>query len=131
MRAVLTPDDLKLADKEPIPPGWHPAEIIKYDEAVTKGTDEKPSDGSTNAIFFFKILEGPAKNRELRRYFNEKVLGFGKNLYAALGFPKNAAGAYDVSSELFRQTVGSKMMVYVMKDKKTGYDGIEDFKPML
>ncbi len=130
MRAALTPDDLKLAEREAIPPGWYPAEIVKYDEAVTKGTDEKPSDGSTNAIFFFKILDGPAKNRELRRYFNEKVLGFGKNLYRALGFPKNASGAYDVSSELFGQTVGHKLMIYIIKDKKTGYDSVEDFKAM-
>ncbi len=130
MRSVLTPEDLKLADKESIPPGWYPAEIIKYDEAVTKGTDDKPSDGSINSIFYFKILDGVAKNRELRRYFNEKVLGFGKHLYAALGFPKNAAGGYDVSTELFQQTVGHKAMIYIIKDKKTGYDSIEDFKPM-
>ena len=131
MRAALTPDDLKLADGfPPIPPGWYSAEIIKYDEAITKGTDDKPSDGSINSIFFFKILDGPAKNRELRRYFNEKVLGFGKSLYATLGFPKNVSGGYDVSSELFAQTVGHKMMVYIVRDKKTGYDAIEDFKPL-
>lgn len=131
MRAVLTPDDLKLADKEPIPPGWYPAEITKYEEVVTKGTDEKPSDGSVNSVFYFKILDGAAKNRELRRYFNEKVLGFGKNLYATLKFPKNSAGGYDVSTQLFEQTIGSKMMVYIIKDKKTGYDTIEDFKPIV
>lgn len=131
MRAVLTPDDLKLAEREPIKPGWYPAEIVKYDEVETKGTDEKPSDGSMNAVFYFKILDGEPKGRELRRYFNEKVLGFGKNLYATLGFPKNAGGAYDVSTELFRQTVGSQMMVYIIKDKKTGYDSIEDFKPLV
>lgn len=132
MRAILSPDDLKLADKEPIPPGWYPAEIVKYDEAITKDTDEKKSDGSTNAIFYFKLLEGPpqAKGRELRRYFNEKVLGFGKNLYATLGFPKNATGGYDVSTELFQKTVGSKMQVYIIRDKKTGFDSVEDFKPL-
>jgi len=133
MRAALTPDDLKIADPlPPIPPGWYPAEITKYDEAITKGTDEKPSDGSTNSIFFFTLLDGPekVKGRELRRYFNEKVLGFGKNLYATLGFPKNATGGYDVSTELFQKTVGFKMMVYILKDKKTSYDTIEDFRPM-
>lgn len=130
MRSVLTPEDLKLAERESIPPGWYPAEIIKYDEAITKGSEEKPSDGSTNAIFFFKILDGPAKGRELRRYFNEKVLGFGKSLYATLKFPKNSTGGYDVSTELFKQTEGSKLMIYVKKDQKTGYDSVEDFKPM-
>lgn len=131
MRAALTPDDLKMGDPLPaIPPGWYPAEIVKYDEAVTKGTDTKPSDGSMNSIFYFKLLDGPGKDRELRRYFNEKVLGFGKSLYATLGFPKNASGGYDVSSELFAKTVGSKMLVYVKLDPKTKYDSIEDFKPM-
>lgn len=130
MRSVLTPEDLKLAERESIPPGWYPAEIIKYDEAITKGSEKKPSDGSTNAIFFFKILDGPAKGRELCRYFNEKVLGFGKSLYATLKFPKNSTGGYDVSTELFKQTEGSKLMIYVKKDQKTGYDSVEDFKPM-
>lgn len=131
MRAILTPDDLKMGDpRQPIKPGWYPAEIVKYDEAVTKGSAEKPSDGSTNSIFYFKIVDGEYKGRELRRYFNEKVLGMGKSLYATLGFPKNAAQGYDVSTELFEKTVGYKMMIYVMLDKKTGYDSIEDYKPM-
>lgn len=126
MRQILTPDDLKM----PIKPGWHPAEIVKYEEAVTKGTSEKPSDGSINAIFLFRILDGEYKGRELRRYFNEKVLGMGKSLYATLGFPKNASGGYDISTELFEQTVGHKLMIYILLDKKTGYDVIEDYKPM-
>ena len=131
MRASLTPDDLKMGDPLPsVKPGWYPAEIVKYDEAVTKGTPEKPSDGSTNSIFFFKILDGEYKDREFRRYFNEKVLGFGKNLYATVGVPKNSSGGYEVSTEVFQKFVGCKMMVYIMRDKKTGYDGVEDFKPM-
>ena len=132
MRAALTPDDLKVADPlPPIAPGWYPAEIVKYDEAITKGSAEKPSDGSTNCIFFFKLLDGPGKDRELRRYINEKVLGFGKNLYAALGFPKNATGGYDVSTELFQQTVGHKLMVYIKRDGTSKYDSVEDYKPLV
>jgi hypothetical protein len=131
MRQIITPDDLKMGDPLPqIPPGWYPAEITKYDEAITKGSLEKPSDGSTNSIFFFTLLDGPGKGRELRRYYNEKVLGFGKSLYATLGFPRNASNGYDLSTELFEKTVGHKLMVYIIKDKKTGYDTVEDFKPM-
>lgn len=131
MRAVLTPEDLKGADPiPPITPGWYPAEIVKYDEATTKGSAEKPSDGSTNSIFFFKLLDGPGAGRELRRYINEKVLFFGKNLYGALKFPKNASGGYDVSTELFEQTVGHKLMVYVKRDKSSQYDSVEDYKPL-
>ena len=131
MRAILTPEDLKMGDpRNPIPPGWYPAEITKYNEVITKGTTEKPSDGSTNSVFHFTILDGPEKGRELRRYYNEKVLGFGKSLYATLGFPKNSVGGYDVYTELFQKTVGHKLMIYVMLDKKTGYDAVEDYKPM-
>lgn len=131
MRAILTPDDLKMGEpRVPIKPGWYPAEIVKYDEAIVKGTPEKPSDGSVNSVFYFKIIDGEYKDRELRRYFNEKVLGMGKSLYATLKFPKTANGGYEVSSELFNQTVGHKLMIYVMVDKKTGYDAVEDYKPM-
>lgn len=128
MRAVLTPEDLSRTDS--IPPGWYPAEITKYDEDVTKGSDQKPSDGSVNAIFFFTLLDGPAKGREIRRYLNEKALYFGKNLYSALKFPKNSAGGYDVSTELFRQTVGSRLEIYIKKNQNTGFDSVEDFRPM-
>jgi hypothetical protein len=131
MRAALTPDDLKMGDPlQPIPPGWYPLEIVKYEETITKGSPEKPSDGSTNCVFHFKILDGPAKDRVLRRFYNEKVLGFGKSLYATLGFPKNSNGGYDVSTELFERTVGFKLMGYIKMDAKTKYDSIEDFKPL-
>lgn len=135
MRAILTPEDLKSTERPPTPAGWYPSEIVKYEEAVTKGTDAKPSDGSINAIFYFKILDAPSgaehmKGRELRRYLNEKSLKWGKNMYAALNFPRNGQGGYEVSSELFKQTVGSKLMIYVKLDNKTGYDSIEDYKAM-
>jgi len=131
MRAILSPDDLKMGDpRVPIKPGWYPAEIVKYDEAEVKGTAEKPSDGSMNSVFYFRILDGEYKGRELRRYFNEKVLGMGKQLYATLKFPRHANGGYEVSTELFNKTVGAKLMIYILLDKKTGYDSIEDYKPM-
>jgi|SRR5579863_507118 len=128
MRVVLTPEDLK--DRPNFLPGWYPAEIVKYDEAVVKDRDDKPSDGSMNSIFFFKILDGVHKDREIRRYFNEKFMSAGKHLYAVLGFPKTKDGGYEVSSELFQQTVGHKLMIYIIKDKKTGYDSVEDYKPL-
>lgn len=130
MRAVLTPDDLKAARREPINPGWHPAEIENYDEVEVKDRDDRPSDGSMNAVFFFTILDGPGKDRKLRLYINEKHLAMGESFYAAMGFPKNSAGGYDVDSALFRQTVGHKVMIYVKRNQKSGYDQIEDFKPM-
>lgn len=129
MRAVLTPDDLKKG--EPAAPGWYPAEITNFEEAVTKGTADKPGDGSLNAIFVFKILDGDdsVKGREFKRYFNEKALGFGKNLWVVLfNFDKVKGG--ELTSEMFRSSVGAKLMVYVARDKKTGYDTIEDYRPL-
>ena len=56
MRAILTPDDLKKGDL--IEPGWHPAEIVDYDEK------EANTDGTTNCNFYFKIIDGPFKDLE-------------------------------------------------------------------
>ena len=131
MKAVLTPEDLKRGDL--VEPGWYEAIIAKYEEAVTKGTKEKPSDGSTNAIFTIKLDEGPNKGAEMKRYFNEKALAFGKNLYAALGFPKNALGGYDVDSELFKRTEGAKLQVYVKRgvnsDNGKEFNEVADYRP--
>lgn len=115
MKVILSPDDLKKGDL--IPPTWYPAEIVKYSEEVTKGSTQKPSDGSMNAIFFFKILDGPHKGIELKRYFNEKALGFGKNLWKALEFPFDKEKGYDIDSDLLNQTVGSKVKIYVARGK--------------
>lgn len=131
MRAVLSPEDLKRGDL--VEPGWYEAIISKYEEAVTKGTTARPSDGSTNAIFSIKLEEGPNKGAEMKRFFNEKALGFGKNLYAALGFPKNATGGYDLSTELFQQTVGAKLRVYIKRgvnaDNQKEFNEVADFQP--
>lgn len=128
INSILTPEDL--AKNDTTPPGWYPAEIVSYDEAVTKGSEEKPSDGSMNAIFTFKLLDGPTKGREFKRYFNEKVLGFGKALWPVIipGFDKKKGG--NLTSEAFRASVGKKVKVYVTKDKKSGYDTIEDYQPL-
>lgn len=109
MRQVLTPDDLKKGDL--IPPGWYPTEISDY--------DEKPADtdGSTNCFFYFKILDGPYKGVVVKRLFNEKALGFGKNLYAALKFPNDPIKGYDLSTDLFKQTIGHKVQIYVKRGK--------------
>lgn len=128
INSILTPEDI--ARGEATPPGWYPAEIISYEEAVVKGSDEKPSDGSMNAIFTIKLLDGPTKGKAFKRYFNEKSLEFGKNLWALIvpGFDKKKGG--NLSTEAFRASVGKKMKVYVTKDKKSGYDTIEDYSPL-
>jgi len=125
MRAFLTPDDLKRGDL--IPPGWYPAEIIDYVET------DAATDGSTNCTFFFKIIDGPAKGTTVKRLFNEKALGFGKNLWATLKFPFDAEKGYDLSTELFKQTMGQKLQIYNKRgtsNKGNEYNDISDFRPL-
>jgi hypothetical protein len=125
MRAVLTPDDLKKGDLAETT--WHPAEIVEYKE---KDAD---TDGSTNCLFTFKILDGPSKGVTATRLFNEKALGFGKNLWKTLNFPYDAVKGYELSTQLFEQTVGSKLMIYIKRGKSNKgneFNDVADFKPL-
>ena len=125
MRAILTPDDLKKGELAEI--GWHPADIIDYSEK------EAETDGSTNCIFHFKITDGPNKGFTANRLFNEKALGFGKTLWAALKFPKTAEGNYELTSELFKQTIGHKVKIYIKRGKSNKgneFNDVYDFLPL-
>lgn len=125
MRAILTPDDLKKGDL--VEPGWYPVEITKYEE---KDAD---TDKSTNCIFHFKILDGPSKGVTPRTQFNEKALGFGKNFYKALGFPFDPAKGYELSTELFRQTEGAKLQIYIKRGKSNkgnDFNEVADYRPL-
>lgn len=125
MRAILTPDDLKKGDL--VEPTWYPAEITDY--------EEKPADtdGSTNCIFTFKILDGPSKGVSPKRLFNEKALGFGKTLWKTLGFPYDPVKGYELTTELFRQTIGHKIQIYIKRGKSNRgneFNDVVDFRPM-
>lgn len=125
MRAILTPDELKRGDL--VETTWHPAEIVEYKEA------EAETDGSTNCKFFFKIIDGPGKGVVCQRLFNEKALGFGKSLWKTLAFPYDPVKGYELSTQLFEQTVGSKLMIYVKRGKSNKgneFNDVVDFKPM-
>jgi hypothetical protein len=106
---ILTPDDLKKGDL--IDPGWYPVEISSYEEK------EADTDKSTNCIFHFKILDGPNKGVSPQKLFNEKALGFGKEFWATLELPFDPVTGYKLSTELFRQTVNSKLDIYVKRGK--------------
>lgn len=130
MRVILTPDDLKKGDL--VEPGWYHCDISKYEEEVVKGSVQKPSDGSTNCKFSFKVFDGPKKGVEMTKFFNEKALGFGKGLWKALDFPFDPEKGYELSTELFQQTVGSKIDVYVKRgksDKGNDFNDPADFRP--
>lgn len=125
MRAFLTPDDLKKGDL--VNPGWYPVEIVEY--------EEKPAttDGSTNCFFHLKILDGPFKGVTVRKMFNEKALGFGKALWATLRFPFDPVQGYELTTELFKSTVGQKVQVYVKRgksDKGNEFNDATDFRPV-
>lgn len=125
MRQILTPDDLKKGDL--VEPGWHPMEITDYKE------EEADTDGSTNCIFLFKIIDGAGKGVSPRKLFNEKALGFGKSLWKALNFPYDPVKGYELSTELFRQTIGHKVQGYIKRGKSNRgneFNDIVDFRPM-
>lgn len=125
MKQFLTPDDLKRGDL--VNPGWYPTEIVDYDEK------DAGTDGSTNCFFHFKIIDGPFKGVVIRKLFNEKALGFGKNLWATLKFPFDPVKGYELSTELFRSTIGQKMQTYVKRgesNKGNAYNDATDWRPL-
>jgi Protein of unknown function (DUF669) len=125
MRHILTPDDLRRGDLAE--PGWHPMEVIDYNDK------EAETDGSNNSIFQFKIIDGPNKGVIAQKLFNEKALGFGKALWTTFNFPKDANGNMELSSELFKKTIGFKLMGYIKRGKSNKgneFNDIVDFRPM-
>lgn len=138
MRVILTPDDLKAGELAVV--GWHPIEVIDYDEK--EASEEAKNPGSTNCIWTFKILDGESKGIILTKLINEspKSLGYNKSLWQTFGFPaiKHPDGSigYDLSSDLFKKTLGFKLMGYIKRGKSSPayggkeFNSLEDFKPM-
>ena len=128
MRAILTPDDLKKGDL--VEPGWYPLEIVDYEEK------EAETDGSTNCIFKFKIIDGPYKGVGPTRLFNEKALGFGKSLWGVLfGKPDPTVGytGEQLSTESFSRQVGKKLKIYIKRGKSNKgneFNDVVDFMPL-
>ena len=129
MRAIITPDDLKRGDLATV--GWHPVEIIKYEEG--EASDEAKNPGSANFIFYFRIIDGPSKGIEAKKLFNETAWGFAKNFLSTMEFPKDEKGNYQVSTELFEQTVGHKLSIFIKRGKSNRgneFNDVVDFKPL-
>ena len=132
MRAILTPDDLKRGDL--VETTWHPAEIVEYNETAASENAKNP--GSTNCNFYFKIIDGPGKGVICKKLFSETALGFGKSLWKTLGFPYDAIKGYELTTQLFEQTVGHKLMIYVKRGKSSPqyggneFNDVVDFRPM-
>lgn len=119
MRAIVTPDDLKKGDL--VDPGWYQCLISDYEEKEA-GTDK-----STNCIMTFKIEAArdgkPTKfaGCQANKLFNEKALGFGKKLWEVLEFPRTVEvpgsdeKGYEITTDLLKQAVGSRVLVYVKR----------------
>jgi hypothetical protein len=125
MRSILSPDDLKRGDL--VSPGWYPVEIVDYEEK------EASTDGSTNCIFYFKCIDGPAKGNQFKRLFNEKSLGFGKNLWATLKLPYDGEKGYELTTELFKAQLGAKLNIYIKRgksDKGNEFNDVSDFRAL-
>ena len=125
MKAILTPDDLKKGELAEV--GWHPAEIVDYTEK------EAETDGSTNCNFHFKIFDGPNKGIQPRRLFNEKALGFGKALWAVLYGPPDPTKGYELSSERFKSSIGTKLKIHISRGKSNKgneFNDVDDFLPL-
>lgn len=131
MRAILTPDDLKAGELAEV--GWHPVEVVDYDEKPA--SDDAKNPGSTNCIWTLKIIDGPSKGISATKLINEhpKSLGYNKALWETFGFPKSANGGYDLDSGLFKKTLGFKMLAYFKRGKSNKgneFNDIVDFKPL-
>lgn len=130
MRAILTPDDLKKGDL--VEPNWYPLELTDYNEEAV-GKDAK-NQGSVNCIFHFKIFDGPNKGVSPRTQYNEAALGYGKSLWAALKIPFDPVKGYELSTELFKSKIGTKVKGYIKrgKNKDTGkeFNELAEFMPI-
>lgn len=137
MQQILTPDDLKKGDL--VPAAWYPVEIVDYEESAASESAKNP--GSTNCIFYFKVLEGhPYSGVQFKRLFNETALGFGKTLWPVLGFPFDAVKGYVLTTEMFESVAASKnggsgfkLQVYVKRGRSNQgneFNDVTDFKPL-
>jgi len=125
---VVTPEDLAKGDL--VKPGWYNAEIVKYEDGEA-GEDAK-NPGSATSKFYFKALNPETgKYFEPYRYFSETAWGFAKTFFAAMNFPKDGEN-YKVSSSLFRQTIGHKVDIYIVRgktNKGNEFNEVKDFRP--
>lgn len=98
MRINISPEDL--AKNKLIKPGWHPLEVVDYDERKSK------NGSSFNYIWTFRCLT-PGENAIFTLFFNEQVVGRMSGLVLALGAVETESGV-DVDlnkSELVGKTV--------------------------
>ena len=125
LNSVLSPEDLKRG--ELANPGWHPAEFVSYEEKAAE------TDGSTNVILGFQIIDGPSKGIRANRLFNEKALGFGKALWKTFGFTTDAQGNLRITEDMIRSKLNTKLQIYIktgISNKGNQFNDVADFRPL-
>jgi hypothetical protein len=126
---IVSPEELSKGDLARV--GWHPAEIIRYEGG--EAGEEAKNPGSATATFHFRIIDGENKGTQCRRLFSETAWGFAKDFFATMGFPKDEKGNYRLSEDLFEQTVGHKLQIYIKRGKSNKgneFNDVTDFKPL-
>ena len=63
MQVFLTPNDLTAGELAEV--GWHPVEVVNYEE--TEASENAKNPGSTNCIWYFKILDGVNKGMGVKK----------------------------------------------------------------
>lgn len=126
---IVTPEDLSKGDL--IEPGWYPSEItdVEFGEA---GKEAK-NPGSTTVTFHFRVIDGKKQGQMLKRLFSEVAWGFAKSFFATMKYPKDDKGNYQISEDLFRQSIGAKLAVYVKRGKSNQgneFNEVADFRPL-
>jgi hypothetical protein len=125
MKINLSSEDL--AGGMLVNPGWYPCEIVKYEEKPAQ------TDRSTNCNIYLKVLSGEFAGARSRVLLNEKAMGFGKNLFLALGakMTPDTKGKMELKGvELSPALVGKKLDVYLARgtsNKGNDFNDAKDF----
>lgn len=82
MKFQMTPDDFLKGGLLEL--GWHPAQIVKWDDTKVAGPTAK-NPGSTVINVEFKIVAGPSKGKVAYQNFSEVAPGFMIGLLEGLG----------------------------------------------
>jgi hypothetical protein len=128
MRVNLGAEDL--AKGTLVAPTWYPCKLGGYKEEKAK------TDGSTNAVMQYTILTGEFKGAGGILRFNEKAMGFAKNLLLALGAKliDDGAGGKKLSAELSEATINGKMVdIYIKRgesNKGNAFNEAADYAPI-
>lgn len=127
MRVNLGSDDL--AKGTLVTPGWYPCKLSNYKESPAN------TDKSTNATGSITILTGEFKGAGGRFLFNEKAMGFAKNLLIALGAKiEDGPNGKQLSATLSKETINEKLVdVYFARgssNKGNEFNDAKDFAPI-